>query len=210
MRKFAIQLGACDGKVDVFIGKDRVWKLIVEKGWSGALVEPNPVAFELLSKNYTPYKNRVKLFQIAIGDTEGNVKLYVSADSNLQISSLFPAHLEKHKSIGLPIDVKCKTINQFLHDLNSKKIDLLMIDVEGYDGYIIENIDLEKYKISEIQYEHFHMTQEQRKKCLEKLKEYGYRTLVTKTDTLCFKRKLEYYFKLIKLRIRHFIFYFRS
>ncbi len=65
-----VQIGANDGK-----SRDPVYPFIMERGWSGILVEPIPSMFEKLSNTYRDVPN-VKLENCAIANTDGTVKMY--------------------------------------------------------------------------------------------------------------------------------------
>ena len=58
--------------------------------------------------------------------------------------------------------------------MDDKTIDLLQIDVEGYDYEIIKMIDFERVKPLIIHFEHGHLPIEQFEECLEVLIKQGY------------------------------------
>ncbi|WP_016732202.1 FkbM family methyltransferase [Saccharolobus islandicus] len=82
--------------------------------------EPNPNSFKLLSLNVLDNKfNNVKLYNVALGDREGEVFINHNFD-------------ETHVSLN---GYKMKMIT--LDSLNLNKINLLKIDVEGFEKEVL-------------------------------------------------------------------------
>jgi len=67
-----------------------------------------------------------------------------------------------------------------------RKIDLLHIDTEGFDYEIIKSIDFTKIKPKIILYEHNHLSNEDKKECMEFLKSKKYSILIKIFDTLAY------------------------
>jgi FkbM family methyltransferase len=91
--------------------------------------EPNPIIFSNLRNNIelNELSNRVGLFQSALGSKEGLSKLYIPEYSeSTSISSLIS---ESSRYIEVPVS----TID---HIFYSQRIDLIKIDVEGYESEV--------------------------------------------------------------------------
>ena len=96
--------------------------------------DPNPKKQEMLNK-YKALKN-VHIFECAISNRpETSVPLYASTESN-GISSLHPFR-NTHKEIT---KVKTITLTQFIKDNNISHVDLLKVDAEGYDYFVIQSL----------------------------------------------------------------------
>jgi FkbM family methyltransferase len=198
-----IQIGANDGFYD-----DPLYKYIRRDKWEGILIEPQKVIFNRLVKNYRKMKN-LYFENIAISTVKESRKLYKIAFTDMDwASGLSSFNLEalkininagyverkaKENGIKLPENInewvsteiiECSTINEVIKKYNLKKIDLLMIDAEGYDIEIIKNIDFNNIKPSNIIYEHTHFALAENLAIEEYLKNYGYQIIKDLSDTI--------------------------
>lgn len=124
--------------------------------------EPNPETFaQLQQKNYP---KRVKLFSLAVGDKNKLVKLYDFADDADLKSSQPTATLasinrqvieEFHHQKAKAYSVKQVTLDKFIATQKVNKIDLLKIDVEGYELTVLKGAKqlIAEHKIELIQFE---------------------------------------------------------
>lgn len=142
-----IQIGANDGS-DNFFMEDPVRDLIKNNDAIYAtLVEPQKVEFENLKKNYEGYENRVEFINVAISNKNEPVKLYKNVHQNGTTghSSLLLRQNESNtifdeKSYEIVDGI---TISKLMSNKDSK-IDILVIDTEGYDMEIIKQFIGEK------------------------------------------------------------------
>jgi len=96
--------------------------------------EPVKSTFNVLEKNLSRYSN-FKIFQKALGDKAGIAKIYLNKESDL-VSSLVPN--SKFHSSSTSEDVEVLTIDGFCQENGIKKIDILKIDVEGFELNVLE------------------------------------------------------------------------
>lgn len=200
---FFIQIGANDGitadPIRNFVRKypDRV---------SGIAIEPLPDVFKLLRNNYKDYPN-IRTLNIAIHNTEKVMKLYRVDPKKLHrfhALSRGIASFDEHHYLrtGLvPSDsiiaekVKCISIKELLEKENISKIDLLLIDTEGYDVEIIMNLDFSKIKPSIIRFEHGlkhgHMSDEMFLNVTGYLNQNGYQVITESYDATAYLLKPE-------------------
>jgi FkbM family methyltransferase len=179
---FFIQVGAFDG-----IESDLINPMIRRYGWSGALVEPQPSAFEALKKNYAGVPN-LQFFPVAIGPDEGTLTLYSRSTGSVPIAStskhllVTPGH--GHDEV-IALDVPCWTLNHLIEEVGSpEQIDLLQVDTEGGDYKVLQSIDLNRYRPKMIRYEHALLNDRDANGCLEMLADHGYRIILEDRDTL--------------------------
>ena len=124
--------------------------------------EPNPETFRELQKKQ--YPARARLFQLAVGTTNKTIKLYDFADDaqlkNSQptatLASTSKAVIEQfHHQKSKAYVVEQITLDAFLKKQKITKVDLLKIDVEGYELAVLQGAKLllANQKIDLIQFE---------------------------------------------------------
>jgi len=107
-------------------------RLVEEHGLIIA-VEPNPSACDLLRINLRLNKaSNVDVHELALGEEKGTVQFYIPSASNL--SSITPM---KGQKIIEVIDVEIDTIDSLVERLALPRLDLLRMDIEGYEAVAI-------------------------------------------------------------------------
>jgi FkbM family methyltransferase len=175
-----LQVGACDG-----VTNDPICHHVA-KGFARAiLVEPNPLAFVRLQKNYTGVRN-VTLIQAAIGEQDGEAHLYRAkktekmeseVDLTLQLASFYREHLEHHVKKPDEIEritVPCRSLSSLVAELGLTNIDLLQIDVEGFDAAVVRMALKMPVLPNCINFEHRHLKPADRRPLFDLLEANGY------------------------------------
>jgi FkbM family methyltransferase len=91
--------------------------------------EPDPINFKRLRRN-TSHLQNVFLHQTAVGDRNGNIKLYVSDEMNVD-------HRTFDSGDGrLSIDVPVLNLDDYF--LPSQSVDVIKIDVQGYELSVLQ------------------------------------------------------------------------
>lgn len=130
------------------------------------LVEPMTEHHKSLNECYSEIKNKI-IDSSAIGLEEGEFDLYWTPKDGplFEVTSLVRDHVVKHwgNTDIRSIKVKVKTLEQLLDYYNLKKIDWLLIDVEGLDAEIALNFNWQKYEITKVDIEHLHLGQNKNK-----------------------------------------------
>lgn len=201
---FFIEIGAHDG---VYI--DPIYRFVTKHGWRGILVEPVPYLFKKLMQNYTGYTG-LTFENAAISNTDDEREFYYlqkvidgkdlsgvgsfDKDSWLKkkrkrcrnaeekkwwIENVRP-HFEK-------IYVPCLSYQSLLEKHSVKRLDLLQIDVEGYDFDIIKQIDFNNVRPQIIHYEHSHLGLDT-EASWNFLQEHGYELTKVYDNTLAVSR----------------------
>jgi hypothetical protein len=62
-----------------------------------------------------------------------------------------------------------------MQKLPTSRLDLLQIDAEGADGYILSLFPFDRVKPAIVHWESKHLTTPQREECLDRLVPFGYR-----------------------------------
>lgn len=140
--------------------------------WS---IEPSPENFSILTDNIKLLdNNNVKAFNFAIGDKNAEIEFIISKKSNWsKVKEESDLVEEEDKIIKVPL----KTLDSFALENDLKKIDLVRMDVEGYENKIIFG-GLEFFKkfkpIIMIEIHKMIMGKGETIRILEKLKEINY------------------------------------
>lgn len=132
-----IDCGAHDGKDSVELAR------LFTNGTVYAF-EPAPKIFERLKKRTAPYQN-IKCYNLALSDKIGTAKFYISSgDSDGSSSLLAPKeHLDYHPETVFKetIDVKSETLDSWAGMHGIEKIDLLWLDMQGYELQMLKASD---------------------------------------------------------------------
>jgi FkbM family methyltransferase len=179
---FFVNIGSNDG-----LAGDPLREFIIKCGWSGILVEPVDYVFQRLSKAYSRVP-KVILENVAIADLTGAKPFYyLRQTAELpagydQIGSFIKEHLisQAHMFSGLEKYlmtrlVPCMTLSDLLRKRSIRRVDVFLIDVEGYDHEILKQIDLVQEPPRVIIFESVHLRFSDREMCHERLRRHGYR-----------------------------------
>lgn len=168
-------------------GHDEVTNLVKANAGKIAtllLVEPLALHNEAIRQCYKDFTQAV-IENACITDdqqmTETPFYYHVADKRPYEVASMDPQHPLKHSVLGAELTengltctkVRAMTAGQLFDKYGLNSIDVLWIDAEGMDDRIIYSIDLGKYDISTIVYEHLHIEAEPLIKYLESK---GYRT----------------------------------
>lgn len=173
---FFVTIGANDGCTG-----DPLYEHIIKYNWHGICVEPNPIPFRYLQQTYAGNPNII-LEQAAISDTTGEATLYYPASTDTdsymggcpnwmqsQLSSLSSGQ-GKYNTVT----VNTMTPRELLQKYNVQKVDVLLIDTEGWDFTILKAFPFDLFMPKWVQVEIRHVpNQEEVNPYLQQL---GYKT----------------------------------
>ena len=189
-----IQIGSNDG-----LRFDIVNEYIKRYSINCVLVEPIKTYYEELKQNYNDQKN-VSFENLAISVNNEISYLYKVKDSKTKyyddhikgIASFNKKHLKKHGVKSSHIEIE-KINNITINELISKygnKVDLLIIDAEGYDGNIVidllENSDI----LPIIIFEYIHIKFDIFDHLIKLLKNKKYSYFKINENLICFPNKI--------------------
>lgn len=180
---FFVQIGAKDGR-----WPDPIHSYVMKYDWHGILVEPVPFWFKRLKETYRRAPN-VQFENVAIAERDEEKIFYHVQDSNWylrliggSLGSFYKENILKHVKqrppglrshiIGTPLH--CISFDTLLRRNNVQKIDFLVIDTEGYDLKILEQIKFRDMSPNMIFYEHKHLSALDKKRAEEMLRSHGY------------------------------------
>jgi FkbM family methyltransferase len=179
-----LQIGAYDG-----VGDDDLRDLVTQYELRGVLVEPQPVAFARLERNYRD-QPQVVLLPAAIAECEGTRDLYCRRGKATMAASFDRNHLRRH---GIPDEeifaqpVVCHTVESALGIAGFDQVDLVQIDAEGFDWPIIRSMDFSRLQPAIIRFEYRNMSDRDADSCLEFLAVHGYRFLLEPRDIIAYR-----------------------
>jgi FkbM family methyltransferase len=176
-----IQVGAFDG-----VTKDPLRKYISRCGWRGIVIEPQPGAAKQLRELYRG-NDRIIILQAALDGKSGRRTLFTINSPNAPswaggLASFHRENIVKHSGLIPDLEsviredsVDCVTFDKILEFMPNQQIDLLQIDTEGADGYILSLFPLDRVCPSIVHWEVKHLSTVQREECLKRLAKFGYR-----------------------------------
>ena len=176
-----IQVGAFDG-----VSTDPLRKYIQTCGWRGILIEPQPGPAGQLRELYGG-NDRVIILQAALDDKRGTRTLFTVESDTVPawvrgMASFERDNIVKHSYLipGLEamikeIPVDCVTFEDVMQKLAPGSLDLLQIDAEGSDGYILSLFPFARIKPAIVHWESKNLPKVAQERALELLRGHGYR-----------------------------------
>ena len=120
------------------------------------LVEALPQLADELRDNYKGYPTDISVHSCAVSDKNGTADFYYLPDTNLRLSSLLPNVHRDFMRGTEKITVPTLTFDSLCAKHNMNKVDVLFVDIEGYDEDVISTIDFAKYNIGTLVWEYNH------------------------------------------------------
>lgn len=191
---FFVQIGAFDGR-----RYDPLFAWVQAYRWRGLLIEPQPRYFSELVENYRGVDG-LEFRRIAVGVRNETRPFYtvadqlgVSRDAGM-LASFDRETLLSHRRFVPELDsllrseeIECVALNDLLSEVETDHIDLLQIDVEGYDHELVRVLDFERFSPSIVRFEHIHLTPAQHEASIDRLIAHGYRVCLEEHDTLAYR-----------------------
>ena len=193
---FFVQVGAFDG-----VSSDPLHAHVLEDGWQGVLVEPQHRYFERLVENYAGMEG-LEFVNAAVDRQAGSRPLYQvqdeqgnPIDSYAGLASFSRDRLVNWQSrdghrapagsrIGA-VPVHCVTFDELLGE--TEYVDLLHLDVEGYELELLRLFDLARFTPAIVRFEHAHLMQSDWNEAVRLLAGHGYRMLREEYDTTAYR-----------------------
>ena len=181
---FFIQIGANDGVI-----YDPIFSSVKRYGWRGILVEPVPHYFQKLKQNYAANTNLI-FENIAISsEAEGAKDFYRIGEGYDFLPQWCHGLGTFHREVLLTHrwaipnledyivreKVHCIAWHTLLQRHHVETVNLLVIDTEGHDHIILQQIDFARLKPRILIYEHQYIEAAERQSCETLLKAHGYR-----------------------------------
>lgn len=176
-----IQVGAFDG-----ITGDPIQKYVEKCRWKGILIEPQARAADKLRQLYRT-NDRIRVVQAALDRESRTRKIFTVDPRNGPswaggLASFELKTILKHCDLvpGLETMIRedtvdCITFEKVLERLPGEHLDLLQIDTEGADGFILSLFPFDRMKPAIIHWEIKHLARLEQEETLQRLQQHGYR-----------------------------------
>jgi FkbM family methyltransferase len=192
-----VEIGSNDG-----VQHDHLRPFIVERQWRGVMVEPVPYVFERLRRNYGEIE-RVQLENAAIADRDGFLPFYYlrppAPDERDELPSWYDGigsfsrdvvashatHIADIDGRIVETEVPALTFASLCRKHGLERVDLVLVDAEGYDHRIVRSIDLAAWHPALLVYEHYHLDPGEQRACTAFVHDQGYETMEEGFDTWC-------------------------
>jgi FkbM family methyltransferase len=190
---FFVQVGSNDGQ-----DGDPLHDLIIANpNWRGLFIEPLPDPFGRLVKGYGG-SGRFIFEQIAISNRREERQFYhvprEAAEGHClpcrfdQMGSFDRTHITKHDArldeVIVETTVKSEPLPFVLNRHGITGVDLIHIDVEGYDYEVLKQINFEQWQPKLILYESGHLNASDGKAAISLLRSHGFEVVNCGLDTL--------------------------
>jgi FkbM family methyltransferase len=176
-----VQIGSYDG-----VSTDPLRKYIDRCGWRGVLVEPQSRPAAALRQLYAD-RPEIVIIEAAVDSEPGRRTMFTVEGPNVPawaggMASFNREHLLRHDYV-LPgishhireTEVPCVTFEYVLEHLGGVPPDLLQIDVEGADGYLLSLFPFERVRPALVHFEIKNLGRSQKEVALDLLGRHGYR-----------------------------------
>lgn len=196
--KYFVQVGANDGEKG-----DPFEECLSGGNLCGILVEPQPLACDKLRQKYSG-NDKIIVEELAIGVREGAFDLYCLDDKSCkpkfdyhydQLASGDSNHLKQVcRQMGIDLPIKKIKVNSitWANLLEKHKFpnpDIVLVDTEGMDDMIVNQINLDYNCPMLIQFEYIHIPAKRLEVCSGRLRKAGYTFVMTEYDLLCIHKK---------------------
>lgn len=176
-----IQIGANVGNTP----QDIIWPIVRKNNWSGIFIEPIPQAFTKLKENYSDLQN-CYFENLAISTYDGITDIYYEPEwcnqdvigGDTQIASILYEHSPTRNICK--IQVPCVRFETLIkkYNLLDTSFELLQIDAEGYDAFILMDTDFTHILPKYIRFEAVHLRHGiSRENILDHLANFGYKQI---------------------------------
>lgn len=125
-----VDVGAADPEVD------SVTKAFYERGWSGINIEPNGELYDRLAAA----RPRDVNLNVGLSDVDGTLDFYRALHGDWGISTFDAALVARHEEKGFRFEkteVPVLRLDDILSNLRPGSVDVLKVDVEGYERQVL-------------------------------------------------------------------------
>ena len=192
---FLVQVGADDGKMN-----DPVSALVRSQGWRALLIEPVPEFFAALQETYSSVAG-IEFVNAACASSAALLPFWQVRNLNEMphawmrgLSTCKREVIRKHFSsesefekFVIQVEVNVSKLDDILAARGIEKVDVLVVDTEGYDLEVLKGFDAASYRPELIIAEHHHLSPDERLEMRARLHDAGYLRVVGYFDTYFYR-----------------------
>ena len=185
-----VQVGAHDG-----VMHDPLRKFILNNNWQGIFIEPQRDMLEKCQKYYQNIDN-LQFVNIAVHPNESLITLYkVKNPKDYSHTGWASINLDRfnntiYEDSILEEQISAKHLMKVIQENNFTYVDLLQIDTEGFDLEVIKMFDFNTFKPVLIQYEHVHLSIDDKLEIQNIISSFGYYLIEKKNDTIAIRKDI--------------------
>ena len=202
---FFVEIGAMDG-----MAYDSLYDSIIKHKWQGLLIEPLPDLFAELCETYRG-RGGIIFENVAIAEYCGETTMIRIEPSALDLGLVPPwakgiaSFFHDRNALGgqrisekdfqqirphiIHERVQCDTLANILAKHAITKIDVLQIDVEGYDYHVLNQIDFSRFRPRVIRMEWCNLPPEEKQKTKAILSRWEYGTAELEFDLIAWRKR---------------------
>ena len=195
-----VQIGGNDG-----VQSDFIRKFIVENEWEAHILEPIDCYFEELKWNYSEIPN-VFCYPYAIMNEDGERQIHFAPPSEKiswakgcstfypeknRLGGGFPMSEEAKKHFDENVSLKrveTLTWKSFTQKSQITKVDMMVIDTEGCEWEILQQIPLDQLGVKILVLEYHNHTDEDKKRILNRIHKEGMTVMVKGWDLIAYRK----------------------
>lgn len=136
----------CVAEVDVYYPETSVIYDYIVEGIDSILVEADPDIAKIIREKFSSYGN-VLLYEVAVYDSDSEIELVKSGASSF-VSSIYSSPAKINDELRIENSVKSIVKATTFDKLDNGKIDLLSIDIEGCEWFVLKNLKSQPTVIS--------------------------------------------------------------
>lgn len=183
-------VGANDG-----VTNDHVYPFVRKGRWRGVAIEPVPGCFAELERVYRNLP--VKLVNVAIHESESFATLHFLDPSKAAlppwakgVGSFDPGCLgiveELPGAAGAiaELRVPCRRLEEVIAESGFPRIDLVVIDTEGYDAAVLRQVHFDEWKVRTVIFEHKLLSEDDLDSSMRLLDRHGFAVQRDEFDVL--------------------------
>jgi FkbM family methyltransferase len=192
-----LQVGANDGQ-----SVDPLGASLSRRQWRAVLVEPLPEPYSKLQAYHANHPH-VTTVNCAVGDEDGQATIWrfeAGPDVPLKLTecasfnrTMLTRRIKNRPDLRkriVGVEVPVFTVPSLMQQHGLPQIHLLQIDAEGYDYKIIHSALKAGIEPAIINFEHWHLTPEEKAQCAEELAQHGYDFSSIGRDTLAARQSI--------------------
>ncbi len=118
---------------------------LIERGWHGFLIEPVPIFGQRLQSHYSGRDN-VTFLPVAISDSDREIQINLAGPlttANLDLLIEYQSTNWAKSSVSgtSAFSVKAMTLDHLMNNIVNVHVDVLIVDVEGYEDKVFSTFD---------------------------------------------------------------------